>query len=237
MAKTDLSRVLNVGPMDPFDQSDPSDVSAVNDLTQIGADTIAAKRLLDRHAAMHPRELVTTGGLKRDPARSRALDLDEVEKTAQDVANLPDGSVVESASVHGTGRNRRVLYLYRTPDGRSHRWYFDYDLLDESRKAFARGDGDVREEETQESLQGEVNKLRERIAELEAVGQTQKARPADPPEDEPWSGYADANADDVKDRVADADARQLDAVEKFERGNKDRKGVLDAVEARRRELT
>jgi hypothetical protein len=48
---------------------------------------------------------------------------------------------------------------------------------------------------------------------------------------EPWSGYDEQNVADVTAALADHDAHTARKVSSYERGHKDRAGVLEAVES------
>jgi hypothetical protein len=54
--------------------------------------------------------------------------------------------------------------------------------------------------------------------------------------DEPWSGYGQMNAADIRDRVVSADAAELAVVQLYESGHRKRRSVLEAVERRSKEL-
>jgi hypothetical protein len=54
--------------------------------------------------------------------------------------------------------------------------------------------------------------------------------------DEPWDGYDDLAADDVIERIRQADAAELAVVELYERSHKRRRTVLAAAERRGKEL-
>ena len=54
--------------------------------------------------------------------------------------------------------------------------------------------------------------------------------------DEPWEGYDDLVADDVIERIRQADAAELAVVELYERSHKRRRTVLAAAELRGKEL-
>ena len=48
-------------------------------------------------------------------------------------------------------------------------------------------------------------------------------------ESEPWRGYDDATVDEVKKKLARADADRVKAVRDYERRHRDRKGVMEAA--------
>jgi hypothetical protein len=54
--------------------------------------------------------------------------------------------------------------------------------------------------------------------------------------DPPWDGYGVMHADDVVARIAGADEAELFVLELYERAHKDRRTVIEAADARLREL-
>lgn len=54
--------------------------------------------------------------------------------------------------------------------------------------------------------------------------------------DEPWEGYDELTADQIVERVAEADAAALAVIELYEQSNKQRRTVLNSIERRQREL-
>lgn len=54
--------------------------------------------------------------------------------------------------------------------------------------------------------------------------------------DEPWDGYDELTADEIAERIGDADAAALAVIELYEQSQKQRRTVLTAVERRQREL-
>lgn len=208
---------LQIGPMDPRDGSDPTDRSVAG---QFGADTVAAQKLLEYHAAMHPTELVVTGSMPKDEERSRALDLEEVKAAAVELAGLPEEAKVLGASVRGTPGRQRVLYLYEADDGRTHRWFVPYAGLDESRRAFARGEG-AKDADEAESWEDRVRRLEEQLSEVKSQGKS---------DEEPMKGYDEMGAEEVVNKLSDSDDEQRRAVRKYEESHKARKTVLQAAE-------
>ena len=54
--------------------------------------------------------------------------------------------------------------------------------------------------------------------------------------EEPWEGYRQMSAADIRDRLGIANAAELAVVQLYESGNRSRQTVLDAVERRSKEL-
>ena len=54
--------------------------------------------------------------------------------------------------------------------------------------------------------------------------------------DEPWEGYDELTADEVVERIVEADAAAVAVIELYEQANKQRRTVLSGVERRLREL-
>lgn len=134
MAVKEIAPGLAVGPME---------VDGASELVgELGVHNKAAQ-LLDHHAKLYPTDLRQQLALPRDPLRSEALDLEEVEEALHSLSGrrafFKEGYVLEDASVKGTRpRDRVVSVVYRLPgpdraaedSGRSARGTFPYSLVE-----------------------------------------------------------------------------------------------------------
>lgn len=152
----------------------------------------------DLIAQMHreaPPELTSAMQRHKDPDATRALDM-EAESGRLGVKVL-------TAAVYGlpSEGDQKLVYLYESDDGRTHRWFEDYEGSESE-------ESDEPEADPRENL-------------------------PDPADTEPWPSYSVQSVAEITAQLPHLTDEQLDGLVEFEKAHKNRKGVLDAVEARR----
>jgi hypothetical protein len=234
---------------DPALMVGPLDVDSSTELTERFGVANNALELLRRTSLNMPAELMGILALPPDRDRTEALDADEVDRKAREVLGdslqqsrddtlLPNPEYdADAITIHGRyvrgadDRTRVVTVSYTVPSGRTGKAaigpYKEFTksvgLYEDSRRvkmgiASLTGDdegGRSADSPEAEALREEVLRLRE---ELEAA--------RDP---EPFEGYGDANANDLKKRLADADRDEAQAIADYERSHENRSTVVDAA--------
>lgn len=220
-----------------------------------------ASELIKANAAAHPKAMRDLQRLPEDENRSATLDLDEVEKELSDQIGEENVALVHGGRVRGTGpeKSLQVVVLYEYPSGRTARAAVRYADLSKSRKAYEKalkaGDFDTATSERiaqpDAADSQEIAELKEALRNAEKTNAelraSQTASPDTPDPEAPASAPAagevelpDGLLDTVttaKDGVEDLSDEQLDAAEEAERADKERDGVLKAIEAERKRRT
>lgn len=238
-----------------------ADLDAPGELTKELGVHNRADVLTRYHSQLYPLELIQKLALPRDPERSAALDLEEVHDALSDLKGRraffdPEADALLDASVKGdASTGYYISILYQVPSGRTARAVIPYDLCPESARsyeeqqeaevAFAtleRGLSSRRPsraasaDSADQAQADELRQLERRVRESEeaqAAVLEELQRLRDP---EPWTGYDEAGADVVKERVTDGGVTEfgtagLERIADYEERHKNRKTVLDAVEA------
>lgn len=221
---------LAIGPMDP---------DAAGELTKKLGVHNKADRLLNRHRAMYPVDLLTALSRPVDAERTAALDLDEVREALESLTgrraffNADREDVLLDASVRqdNTDKRRNVAVLYESgKSGRSMRGVIPYELCPASIRRYAQ----LKEEEATygtfdparrtTALTGTVEEFdtsgfEEQLRALEArvrtseegaaTTATELARLRDP---EPYEGYDEAGAEKIIATVSDNGRDQFGVV-------------------------
>jgi hypothetical protein len=112
------------------------------------------------------------------------------------------GVKVLTAAVYGLpDQDQKLVYLYEDDAGRTHRWYEDYEG----------GPAPTPEQQAP-------------VAPGPAPGQPEVGS-------EPWDGYDEQSVAEITTQLGDLSDEDLDALAAYEASHKNRKGVMDAVEA------
>lgn len=246
----------------------PQDVDSAAAVTKDLGVHNKAHRLLQRHAQMYPAALRTALSRPLDGERSMFLreheDLvDAVAEAAGSIKGrrkfFPDGAVVESADVRGTGPDRIFAILFRTPpppdgSGRSARGVINYSAVPAVERAFAEhreaaadasrpAPAPADPESADDALAAEeaARETEERLQALEKQLQDLSAEKAELQEQldagtEPFEGYDDLNAQDAIQRVKQGGYLEfgkqgLEAIVAYEEAQeKPRKTVIEAAQ-------
>lgn len=217
--------------------------------------------LLDYHAQLYPRELTQKLALPRDPERSANLDLSDVHDALSALKGRraffdAEKDTLLDASVKGDSANGYfVSVLYQVPSGRTARGVIPYSLVPASQRAYE----EALEQEAQlgatlsglrgrrprqaasadsadQAHEDQLRQLERRVSDSEAAQAAvteELSRLRDP---EPWDGYDGDGVDVVRAKVGDGGAGEfgragLGRIRDYEERHKNRKGVLDAIEA------
>lgn len=199
-----------------------------------------AHRIIMQVAAMYPPELTAAHVRVPDPERSEALDEEEVVEVAEDEGLIPEGGKLVEGSPRVRGRTdgeRVVVFLVETENGRTGRAMIPYSDLRRSARAYEEAEteqsglgGLVVDEDAADAVkaaQEDAKSARAYADELEA-----KLQEAEAEGKEPIPGYADLNADQVKDEVTVEQwgRRGVQAALEYEQANAGRKGVKEHLE-------
>lgn len=242
---------VKVGPLDP---------EATADFGQVGKGRRAAT-LIRRHTQLYPLPLRKALARRLNAERSDGVDLDEVRDAIELPDGLPDGTEIVAAQVRGLeGEGHVLTYTYRTPSGRSAKWFAEYD--DEVLPStVSEGDRRVRVKDAKEAgvppdpersgprdnvsggargqalerrnqeLQRRLDELSRELTELrQSQRQAAESPEVEVPSDEPFDGYDELTVDELRPRLAEADQETRDRVAEYERANKNRKSVVAAAE-------
>lgn len=231
---------LRIGPVRADQKINPQDPDEIATITGNQGVKYDALRLIQANAGVYEK-LGPVLALPRDPARTKALDEDEV-------ADEAGSKIVQgSASVRGSGDGPRVVvYLTESETGRTAKGMVPYSGLKASQRAF----------EEQERLRvdsakaarvagadqdeiGEDPRVSVLTDELERLRSELKAAQAEPEEasaPEPYEGFNDANVGEVQDHIAGIDdplEREIlkrKVREAEEASDAPREGVMKATE-------
>jgi hypothetical protein len=224
----------------------PEDVNAAGELVRRVGVHNQAKELIRSVAANFPPELVAAGSRRILGARSRTLDIGEVEAAAEKAFG-EDYVRLEGAKVRGTEeRPDKIIVncVFRTESGRSARGILPYSEMTASQAAYedaVKNGTVVFREDDPEANRRALEEAQSRIVEL--TKEVEKAKeegggdtPVEPPE--PYQGYAEAQAKERVEAINDTDdpltLAELLAVQADQEalGDKAQKTVVEAVEAK-----
>lgn len=238
-----------------------ADLDAPGELTKELGVHNRADILLNYHAQLYPPDLVAKLGLPRDKERSAALDLSEVHEALVDLRGRRaffDGEkdTLLDASVKGDASSGYfVSVLYQVPSGRTARGIIPYSLVPGSSRAYDA----LREQEASvgsflsgmraghptqaasadsadQAHADQLTQLERRVRESEEAQRATLEELAKLRDPEPWTGFNEQNLDVVRARIKDGGAAEfgragLDRIADYEGRHKNRKGVLDEIQA------